>query len=460
MPRQCLCQLCNCGRHKCDRHAMPPPPCGDNCITEYRNKYTRKPWAETKSFKPDNNPVQSDAPAEDKTTNRVDYVRHPVHKPVLHNPDPYMPPEGAMDGLTSYRKEYTRKPVERMIVSQPKPRKLPGEFDGNTNNKIDYQRWNVAPHIRRPPDPYMPPAAPFDSNSSYRTSYNGQTQPVRPSMKPDNNAVQSDAPLDNLTTSRVAYVRHPLPEIEPKQHISWAPNPAQLDGLTNYRKEFTTKGGERQPSCKPDQTPVQSDAPFVGATTNRCDYTQWPTKRPDHHLPDPYMPPEGPMATMTTNRRDFNKKPLDKNPAYKPKERRRPAGQFENLTTNRVDYRNWGRVDPPHYTMRDKYEPIDAPFDGLATYTSSYVRHNEPPRASMKPPNDAVQSDAPLQNHTEYRGEFTRKPIEPCLAGVLKAGNRCGGHANMECYNFVEKDSFGHDWYEPVTNVLPGIPVA
>jgi len=39
----------------------------------------------------------------------VDYVRHSVKKPELHNPDPYVKPAGEMDGLTCYRKEYNSK---------------------------------------------------------------------------------------------------------------------------------------------------------------------------------------------------------------------------------------------------------------------------------------------------------------------------------------------------------------
>ena len=43
------------------------------------------------------------------THDRVDYVRHPVKRPELHNPDPYVKPAGEMDNLTCYRKEYNSK---------------------------------------------------------------------------------------------------------------------------------------------------------------------------------------------------------------------------------------------------------------------------------------------------------------------------------------------------------------
>jgi len=64
-------------------------------------------------------------------------------------------------------------------------------------------------------------------------------------MKPDDAAHLSAEPLADVTTVRAAYVRHPLPDIEPKQKAMWLPNPAGLDDLTNYRKEYTRKGQGR-----------------------------------------------------------------------------------------------------------------------------------------------------------------------------------------------------------------------
>ena len=61
-------------------------------------------------------------------------------------------------------------------------------------------------------------------------------------MKPDDAAHMSAEPLDGLTTARAAYVRHALPDVEPKDKRVWLPNPAELDDLTNYRKEYTRKG--------------------------------------------------------------------------------------------------------------------------------------------------------------------------------------------------------------------------
>ena len=56
-------------KHKCKKKHFGPAPC-DDCLSEYRNTYVRKPIGPPKSCKPDQTPMMSDAPAEDKTTTR------------------------------------------------------------------------------------------------------------------------------------------------------------------------------------------------------------------------------------------------------------------------------------------------------------------------------------------------------------------------------------------------------
>jgi len=65
---------------------------------------------------------------------------------------------------------------------------------------------------------------------------------VRESMRPPRNPVESDAPLDDITTSKAAYIKHPIPAKPVHKAHDWCPNPAALDGLKSYRKEFTLKG--------------------------------------------------------------------------------------------------------------------------------------------------------------------------------------------------------------------------
>jgi len=69
---------------------------------------------------------------------------------------------------------------------------------------------------------------------------------------------------------------------------------------------------------------------------------------------------------------------------------------LQGVTSHKADFQRWV-VEPVRVTMKDKYEPVAEPFDGLATYTTAYVRHSQPVRPSMKPDQSAAISDAPLQ---------------------------------------------------------------
>jgi len=65
-------------KHKCKKKHLPTAPC-DDCLSEYRNVYVRKPIGPPKSCKPDPTPMMTDAPAEDKTTTRYCIVFDELH---------------------------------------------------------------------------------------------------------------------------------------------------------------------------------------------------------------------------------------------------------------------------------------------------------------------------------------------------------------------------------------------
>lgn len=147
------------------------------------------------------------------------------------------------------------------------------------------------------------------------------------------------------------------------------------------------------------------------------------------------------MASATTHRTDFNLKPLQMVASCRPKERKKLPGRFDANTSYREDFRGW-QTERVRATMKDVYVPIADPFDGLATYRRDFVDHRAPPRPSMKPVERPMVSEAPLQDATEYRNEFTKKYVAPCAAAVIQAGGMNTG------YVFKEQDAVGHKWYE------------
>lgn len=443
MTKRCICQICTCGRHKCPHNprgiGYGNAPC---TFSEYTNKYTPHPIEMRKSCKPEEKPIAGQGPLEDKTTHRVDYIPHPLDKHYVHQGEKYRPPEGDMDMMTNYTKEYTKKPFEPVKLVRPEEaRKISGKFEGEPTYTADYRKWGTQPRERHTADnSYHPPSAPFEGNSNYQTDYIPHRGGPRQSMKPNEMPKVSDQPFEDATDYRESYIKHALPPREVKEKTIWQPNTARLDDLSNYRKDYTPKDAGKQLSCKPDATPYRSTAPFESGTTQRADFVEWPTERVHLHEREKYQKPEGDMEMNTTTHTDYTRKPLERQLPLRPQDSRRLPGKFDGTTNYQVEYRKWTpeRLQP---TMKEQYTPNTAPFEGMPTYQRDYIQHPMSMTRSLKPADLGYSSNAPLEDGTEYRQEYTRKQVSPCPAILIQAGS-------APEYTFREQDEVGHKWYE------------
>ena len=161
-------------------------------------------------MKPCHQPLCS-APLDDKTTNRVDYLKWPSHPPERHQPDPYCPPAIEMASITNNRFSYDSKPLSKREPCLPSRRLgCPGKFEDATTNRVDYRQLGPVPLYRHQPDPYCPPGVPFEGLPIYRTDYVGRCQPPRASMKPCHVPLES-APLQDCTEYRQEFTKKCVP---------------------------------------------------------------------------------------------------------------------------------------------------------------------------------------------------------------------------------------------------------
>ena len=413
-------------------------------LSNYRKDYTLKNGEKTASCKPDGGPYQSDAPFEDGTTQRTDYKRWRVDRPHLREPDAYVKPDGAVDYHTTSHTDYNRKPIAPAKAKRPSSRRgVPGKFYSNTNYKRDFCKWPVKPAKQQVRDEYHPPDAPFEGRSNYIDNYTRHVQAVRESMRPTAATQMSDQPFDNRTGYREEYVKHPMGERIKREVPKWQPNAAKLDGMTNYKRDYVRKEMVKQPSCRPDNGPHQSDAPFVGGTTQRNDYIKWPNHKPPIHEPDQYVKPAGDMQFNTTTNTDFTKKPIHLVTAIRPTGRMGKPGNFDGTTNYSQDFRQWSLEDRSKPMMRVEYMPPEAPFQGSTNYHDDYHAHKHQPSKSMKPTDAGCVSDAAFEGGTEYRQEFIKKAVPPCPAVVLDT--------ERAQHVYQEQDHTGHKWYKPLT---------
>ena len=261
-------------------------------------------------------------------------------------------------------------------------------------------------------------------------------------MRPTEATQLSNSPFDSSTGYRADYIRHPLQAREQREKEKYKGPCAPFDGMSTFTRDFTKKEGGKSESCQPKAEAYQSDAPLDDLTTFKNDFRRWNGDRPHVHMPEQYKAPEGEMDHNTTHRIQYKPHPLQRVAMMKPGEGRvMIPGEFEGMTNYKSDYKPWG-IHREMPKAREGWVPNTVPFEGQATYKSHYTAHNIAPPRSMKPDATAMASDAPFEDATMYRTEYTRKQADRCPAAVL--------NTKASCYTYVETDPRGHKQYLPV----------
>ena len=316
----------------------------------------------------------------------------------------------------------------------------------------DYRKWDVAPREKHGDNAtWQAPQQPFEGSSTMRRDFRGYNEPPRQSMKPSQSPNMSDEPFDDRTGYKATYIPHAMPEKHMREERKWSAPRAPFQGLSTQKRDFTPKQSGRQTSCKPDFGAYQSEAPFEGDTTQRIDFTKWPAERPFHHEHERYVKPDGRIDFGTTSGRAFTPKQLQRTVAWKPAERREVPADFNDSTTHKDDFRKWQVAQRSQPVAQSKYKPPSAPFEGTSTFRAHYDRKQADPSRSCKPNEMGYRSDAPFEDNTMYKNEFTPKKVEPCPAVSLD-----GGLSNK--YIFSDTDPRGHKYFQPVRETLTSLP--
>jgi hypothetical protein len=446
----CLCNICTCGRHKCPHNPQGIPRGNEPCIySEYTREY--KPhdhYGRQPDCKPERGPATNTGPMDGLTTHRVDYVEHPLGQHYVHKADPYRQPDGDMNHITNYQQQFTPKEQERVKpIRRAEESRVSAKFAGEPTYKADYRPWDVPPRTKYGSDyVYRPTDGPFDALTNYTTEYIAHGNVPRQGMlRPDQGATQSDQPFEDSTDYKSSYVKHELPKRETREKEVWQTNPARLDDISNYRRDYIARELSKTASCKPDNKPYESDTKFEGLTTHREDYRTLQLDRPYVHEREPYRKPEGGMDSMTTHKFDYTTKTIDRAAPIRPAESKKVSASFDSTTQYSTDYRG-GQGERAQPMQRERYNPTEARFEGEPTYKRDYVSYGGVPLTrSLKPLDPGIASNVPLDQDTEYKQEYKFKLLPPCPSDAIMAGRTDTG------FTFKEQDELGHRWYEVAT---------
>ncbi|XP_033751105.1 stabilizer of axonemal microtubules 1-like isoform X2 [Pecten maximus] len=457
MVARCICEICTCGRHRCPHRPTnvinkTNQPCN---LTEYTNVYKQHPMVPRESFKPVNEAIRGE-PFMDATTQRQDYIKHPMEKPFVRVQDQYKKPDGVMDNITSYKKDYIEKRgAPARPVKLDGHRQVTGKFEGEPTYKSDFKKWDLSGRVGpvSNTDAWERPNARFEGESTMHHDYMQHAQPRRGLIKPTEATRMSDQPFFDRTDYRDSYIKHPMEKRFVHATEGYKPPKAAFDGQTTSKRDYLGHTGEKTQSFKPEGVPFQSDAPLEDSTTNRNDYKKWPAQRPYYHAPDQYKAPEGKMESNTTHNATYRQFPIQRSLAKRPDSANKARNAaFDGSTSYANDYIKWDMGQKNMPMVRDEYHPTDAPFEGMSTQKAHYIAHPQQPLRSFKPDNTALQSNAKFEDGTMYRTDYTAKKVGLCPAISLD-GPTSG-------FQFTTLDSRGHRVYQPVMETITPLNAA
>ncbi|XP_072134447.1 stabilizer of axonemal microtubules 2 isoform X1 [Mobula birostris] len=176
-------------------------------LTTHRRDYKGVHGDPTKSFKPEQTKIGSDAPFDGNSEFRDQYQAWPVTLPYMHKQPGYVQPDGLMDLNTISHLDYVGHKIKPPAPFKPaSARKVPAPFQGSTTMKDDFKSWDMKkPEMIRRGEELKVPCSKFDDLTTFKANY--VPHPINPlqSFKPLNAPLHSKTPFDSGTLYRTEY---------------------------------------------------------------------------------------------------------------------------------------------------------------------------------------------------------------------------------------------------------------
>ncbi|KAI1889708.1 hypothetical protein AGOR_G00165730 [Albula goreensis] len=449
MKRVCICEICNCGRHRC-AHRPTSLYTKDNnacALTEYKEKYpTYGLYNAPTSMKPKQEYQKDRGRMEGTTTFKSDYVPYEVSRRPARQQAEYKPNSGEIDLDTTYKLDFNPYEVQPFVPARPKEKlhSKGGKLETLPTYKEDFRPWEISKReLTKPEFTYQPPSAKFGNPTTFQDDFVPRGLVPRESCKPPSVAKLSSTPFDGLTSNRISFIPHALEARFVKPKEEYKPSSQPFQDHTTHKTDFQGLPGQLPKSCKPDYAKVASDAPFDGSTEFRDRFQQWPVSLPQVRQSAEYVGPTVPMDLSTTSQDDFIKHPIQPFVSVKPLPRpTKSSAPFQGNTTMRDDFKAWELRRQEVIKRPEEMRKASGKIDHLTTFKAHYTQHDVQPPISFKPANAPMRSEAPLDDETMYRNEFTPKKISVCPASFDSPPG----------YVFDTSDERGHRFFRKLSS--------
>ncbi|XP_012867471.1 PREDICTED: protein FAM154B-like [Dipodomys ordii] len=177
MSVRCLCQICNCGQHRCPQGATRIYDSAGvfHPTTEYLEKFpTYGNVLPPPSLKPKQQFQAYRAKMEGVTTFKSDYRPYEVIQPPRHIREEYKPKQGKIDFGTTYKRDFNSHTVQPVVIVRPLERKQlkKGKLDTVPTYKDDYRPWNLQNReLCKQEHTYHPPTVRFGNATTFQDDF-------------------------------------------------------------------------------------------------------------------------------------------------------------------------------------------------------------------------------------------------------------------------------------------------
>jgi len=234
---ECVCTICECGKHHCPLHGtVRPSPFDGN--SRYREDYPAHP------LKPRDRPklarmVQSAPSDPDQFRSKYaeDFVPHDAQPSKSMKPKSSVPFSGPFEGTTTNRAEHGPKPMTNKAVRRPpSPAKMSAPFEGTTTNRDLHKAFPEArPRESMAPQQRKMVTAPFDGLTQYKQDYPPRDVSANVKSPTQHAPYEYGPPRDLQTENRSAFVPKPIQycpvlDLDPK-------DPSNHTGHIHYTKK-------------------------------------------------------------------------------------------------------------------------------------------------------------------------------------------------------------------------------
>lgn len=179
--------------------------------TTTRDSYQGEFSPKRSSFKPDQNPIRSDAKFEARTTAKESFVEHEVSPRYKHEQSRYVKPDGEMDLRTSNQETFREFRAERHAITKPGSSHVlrgSGRFQDRSSYMGDFMEPAPQPRqVIKPKNEYQPSSGKFEGISTHNATFTGAYAPRQASFRPQNRPLQNLNAFEDSSAYRADYNR-------------------------------------------------------------------------------------------------------------------------------------------------------------------------------------------------------------------------------------------------------------